>query len=109
LKSVVLTSFPIGWNAPRNSLLLVHPDGTGSEVDNEGIGISFAPTPDYSGIAKAAAGHKAWAGCAGSVKELDELLPQAIDSVKNGVLAVLEVRLKGSWSPGEVAQVKPNL
>ncbi|EUC28760.1 hypothetical protein COCCADRAFT_108301 [Bipolaris zeicola 26-R-13] len=86
-----------GWNAPRNSLLLVHPDGVGSEVDNEGIGISFAPTPDYSGIAKAAAGHDAWAGCASSVKELDELLPQAIESVKNGVLAVLEVRLKGSW------------
>ncbi|KAH8707131.1 putative thiamine pyrophosphate enzyme [Phaeosphaeriaceae sp. PMI808] len=86
-----------GWNAPRNSLLLVHPDGIGSEVDNEGIGISFAPTPDYAGIAKAAAGHRAWAGCAGSAKDLEELLPQAIESVKNGTLAVLEVRLKGSW------------
>lgn len=93
----LLTAYPAGWNAPRNSLLLVHPDGVGSKVDNEGIGISFAPTPDYSGIAHAAAGHKAWAGCAGSVQELDELLPQAIESVKNGVLAVLEVRLKGSW------------
>ncbi|PVI02989.1 thiamine pyrophosphate enzyme [Periconia macrospinosa] len=86
-----------GWNAPRNSLLLVHPEGVGSKVDNEGIGISFAPTPDYSGIAKAAAGHRAWAGCATSVKELNELLPQAVDSVKRGTLAVLEVRLKGQW------------
>lgn len=77
--------------------MLVHPDGVGSEVDNEGIGISFAPTPDYAGIAKAAAGHKAWAGCASSTQELDELLPQAIESVKNGTLAVLEVRLRGSW------------
>lgn len=92
-----LTQDCSGWNAPRHSLLLVHPDGVGSEVDNEGIGISFAPTPDYSGIAKAAAGHEAWAGCASSVKELDELLPKAIQSVKNGILAVLEVRLKGSW------------
>lgn len=95
--SIKLTCILAGWNAPRNSMLLVHPDGVGSEVDNEGIGISFAPTPDYAGIAKAAAGHKAWAGCASSVNELDRLLPEAIASVKNGVLAVLEVRLKGSW------------
>ena len=86
-----------GWNAPRNSLLLVHPDGVGSQVDNEGIGISFAPTPDFAGLAKAAAGHRAWAGCASSVKELEELLPQAIQTVQNGTLAVLEVRLQGSW------------
>lgn len=42
-----------GWNAPRKSLLLVHPEGEGSKVSNEELNISFAPTPDYGGIAKA--------------------------------------------------------
>lgn len=45
-----------GWNAPRKSLLLVHPSGLGSEASNEEINISFDPVPDYAGIAKAVAG-----------------------------------------------------
>jgi len=45
-----------GWNAPRRSLLLVHPDGEGSKVDNKALNISFEPSPDFAGIAKAAAG-----------------------------------------------------
>jgi hypothetical protein len=36
-----------GWNAPRKSLLLVHPYGEGSHVTNEELNISFAPTPDW--------------------------------------------------------------
>src|SRR5690606_19534230 len=43
----------LGWNAPRRSLLLVHPDGLGSKATNEEINISFEPSPDYAGIAKA--------------------------------------------------------
>ncbi|KAH7118055.1 thiamine pyrophosphate enzyme, N-terminal TPP binding domain-containing protein [Dactylonectria estremocensis] len=45
-----------GWNAPRNSLLLVRPDGPASKVDRSELNISFSPAPDYAGIAKAA-GH----------------------------------------------------
>lgn len=41
-----------GWNAPRKSLELVHPHGEGSKVSNEELNISFAPTPDYPGIAR---------------------------------------------------------
>ena len=84
-----------GWNAPKRSLLLVHPDGAGSKVSNEELNISFAPSPDYAGIAKAAAGGKIWAGHAASVDELHELLPEAVKSVKNGIGAVLDAHLDG--------------
>lgn len=84
-----------GWNAPRKSMLLVHPEGYGSAATNEDLNISFAPTPDYSGIAKAAAGGQLWAGCAATVAELGRLLPEAIKSVRNGTGAVLEAQLDG--------------
>lgn len=85
-----------GWNAPRKSMLLVHPEGDGSRATNEDLNISFAPTPDYSGIAKAAAGGEIWAGCAGTVADLARLLPEAIKSVQNGVTAVLEAQIDGT-------------
>ncbi|KFA79362.1 hypothetical protein S40288_03557 [Stachybotrys chartarum IBT 40288] len=86
-----------GWNAPRNSLTLVHPEGHGSKVSNEELNISFSPTPDYSGIGKAAAGGNAWSGIAETVEGLNGLLPQAVQAVKDGQSAILEVRLLGSW------------
>ncbi|KAH8705204.1 putative thiamine pyrophosphate enzyme [Talaromyces proteolyticus] len=85
-----------GWNAPRRSLLLVHPDGEGSKVSNEDLNISFVPSPDYPGIAKAAAGGQLWAGRASTVKELSEQLPRAIQSVLSGTSAVLEAQLDGT-------------
>lgn len=84
-----------GWNAPRRSMLLVHPDGEGSKVSNEELNISFAPTPDYSGIAKAASGGEFWAEHASTADELAKLLPEAIDSVLNGTSAVLDAHLEG--------------
>ncbi|KAE8149781.1 thiamine pyrophosphate-requiring enzyme [Aspergillus avenaceus] len=85
-----------GWNAPRRSMLLVHPEGDGSRATNEDLNISFAPTPDYPGIAKAAAGGQIWAGHAGTVADLAKLLPEAIKTVKNGTTAVLEAQLDGT-------------
>ncbi|KIW39557.1 uncharacterized protein PV06_08158 [Exophiala oligosperma] len=83
-----------GWNAPRRSMLLVHPDGEGSKVDNKALNISFEPTPDYAGIAKAASGGKAWAGTVETVQELLDLLPQAVKAVRDeGRAAILEVKL----------------
>ncbi|KAJ5083985.1 hypothetical protein NUU61_008564 [Penicillium alfredii] len=84
-----------GWNAPRRSMLLVHPSGDGSRATNEDLNISFAPTPDYAGIAKAAAGGEMWAGRASTVAELAEKLPEAIQSVLSGKGAVLEAQLDG--------------
>ncbi|OJJ54427.1 hypothetical protein ASPSYDRAFT_61048 [Aspergillus sydowii CBS 593.65] len=90
-----------GWNAPRTSLELVHPTGLGSRVNNVDLNISFSPTPDYPGVAKAAAGNHAWAGVAANAEQFEHLLPQAVASVKNGILAVLEVRLNKPWQSGE--------
>ena len=75
---------------------LVHPHGYGSKVDNKALNISFAPSADYSGIAKAASGGTCWAGYASTVKELEKLLPQAVAAVKGGVSAVLDAQLNGS-------------
>lgn len=85
-----------GWNAPRRSMLLVHPEGDGSRATNEDLNISFAPTPDYAGIAKAAAGGELWAGRASTVAELAQKLPDAIKSVLDGKAAVLEAQLDGT-------------
>ncbi|PVI01148.1 thiamine diphosphate-binding protein [Periconia macrospinosa] len=97
-----------GWNAPRKSMLLVHPDGEGSKVDNKELNISFEPTPDYSGIAKAAAGGKIWAAHASTADELARLLPEAIKSVLNGTTAVLDAHLdgpEGKYGGGKAALV----
>ncbi|KAL4933335.1 putative thiamine pyrophosphate enzyme [Aspergillus undulatus] len=85
-----------GWNAPRRSMLLVHPNGDGSRATNEDLNISFAPTPDYPGIAKAASGGHMWTGTAATVAELGKLLPEAIQSVLDGTGAVLEAQLDGT-------------
>lgn len=96
-----------GWQAPRRSMLLVHPDGYGSKVDNKDLHISFDPTPDYSGIAKAAAGGRCWAGSVRTLEELVKTLPEAIKAVKDdGICAVMEVKLGDDLTglkKGEVA------
>ncbi|KAH8674322.1 thiamine pyrophosphate enzyme, N-terminal TPP binding domain-containing protein [Xylariales sp. PMI_506] len=82
-----------GWNAPRRSLLLVHPDGEGSKSTNEEINISFEPSPDYAGIAKAAAGGDLYAARVEKVSELDKVLQEAIETVKGGKSAVLDIKV----------------
>ena len=79
-----------GWNAPRKSLLLVHPDGLGSKATNEEINISFAPVPDYAGIAKAAAGGALFAEKVAKASDLEDVLKRAVESVKNGTTAVID-------------------
>lgn len=82
-----------GWAAPRRSLLMVHPDGAGRDATADELNISFQPTPDYAGIAKAAASGNLWAGRASTVSQLSEMLPKAIQSVSQGIGAVLEAQL----------------
>ena len=84
------TDIPTGWNAPKKSLLLVHPDGLGSKATNEELNIAFSPTPDYSGIAKAAACGQLLAEKVSKAEDLDELLTRAVESVKNGTSAVID-------------------
>jgi thiamine pyrophosphate-dependent acetolactate synthase large subunit-like protein len=82
-----------GWNAPRKSLLLVHPDGLGSKATNEEINISFDPAPDYAGIAKAAAGGDIFAGRVDKAAELEDMLKKAIEAVQGGQTAVLDCKV----------------
>ncbi|KAJ5568433.1 Thiamine pyrophosphate enzyme C-terminal TPP-binding [Penicillium hetheringtonii] len=49
-----------GWNAPKVSALLVHEHGLSSKANRKDLNISFEPSPDYPGIAKAAG--NAWGG-----------------------------------------------
>lgn len=71
-------------------MLLVHPDGLGSKATNEELNISFAPVPDYAGIAKAAAGGQIFAEKVAEASKLEDVLKRAIDSVKNGTTAVID-------------------
>ncbi|KAM3510702.1 hypothetical protein MY11210_005628 [Beauveria gryllotalpidicola] len=79
-----------GWNAPRQSYNLVHPDGLAQTATNDEIHIAFSPTPDYAGIAKAAACGDVFTGRVSAAKELPGLLREAIDFVKAGRSAVLD-------------------
>ncbi|RYP23346.1 hypothetical protein DL766_007530 [Monosporascus sp. MC13-8B] len=82
-----------GWNAPRRSMLLVHPDGLGSKATNEEINISFDPAPDYAGIAKAAAGGDLFAARVEKADQLEDTIRQAIEAVQGGQSAVLDCKV----------------
>ncbi len=75
-------------------MLLVHPDGLGSKATNSELNIAFDnPSPNYSQIARAASGDTLHAACVQSASELEKTLKEAIDVVKNGTAAVVEVKL----------------
>ncbi|KAI1373388.1 acetolactate synthase [Hypoxylon crocopeplum] len=82
-----------GWNAPRRSMLLVHPDGMGSKATNEEINISFDPVPDYAGIAKAAAGGDLFAAKVDKAEDLERTIKEAIKAVEGGQSAVLDCKV----------------
>ncbi|KAL7627200.1 hypothetical protein AAE478_003976 [Parahypoxylon ruwenzoriense] len=82
-----------GWNAPRKSMLLVHPEGLGSTATNEEINISFDPVPDYSGIAKAAAGGDLFAARVDKAQDLEKTIRDAVQAVQGGQSAVLDVKV----------------
>ena len=71
-------------------MLLVHPNGLGSKATNEELNISLAPSPDYSGIAKAAAGGNLFAEKVSNAEDLGDVLQRAVESVKCGTSAVID-------------------
>ena len=80
----------------------------GSKVSNEEINISFAPTPDYAGIAKAAAGGALYAAQADTAEELDKVLAEAVEKVQGGTAAVIDAHLdgpQGKFPPAEAVLV----
>jgi len=75
-------------------MLLVHPDGDGASATNDELNISIdKPTPDYAGIAKAAAGGDLFTGKVERADELEDLLKQAISEVQAGRSAVLDCKV----------------
>ena len=70
--------------------MLVHPDGLGSKATNEELNISFAPVPDYAGIAKAAAGGQLYAEKVAKAFELEGVLKKAVGVVQGGKTAVID-------------------
>jgi hypothetical protein len=74
-------------------MLGVHPTGVGSTLPAKDVHVTFGPdAPDYGGIAKAAGG--AWAAVLSDPKDTDKLVKEAIEAVKGGRCAVLDVRLE---------------
>jgi len=71
-------------------MLLVHPDGLGSKATNDELNISFDPTPDYAGIAKAAAGGKLFAEKVAKAADLEGVLKKAVEAVLGGTTAVID-------------------
>ncbi len=71
----------------------MHPDGPASKASNEEINISFDPVPDYSGIAKAAAGGDLFAAKVDKVADLEGILKDAIKAVQGEQTAVLDCKV----------------
>ncbi|KAJ9654960.1 hypothetical protein H2198_006074 [Neophaeococcomyces mojaviensis] len=84
-----------GWNAPKVSALLVHKEGHTSKHSRKDVNISFEPSPDYPGIAMAAG--NAWGATIKSHDQVDSVLEEAVNNVKNGKSAIVEVRVPPIW------------
>jgi acetolactate synthase I/II/III large subunit len=67
-----------GWNAPRFSMLSLHPDGYGAKAND--IGVAFDPPPDYGAIAAAAGNAAAFA--IKQASEIEAVLREALRVVR---------------------------
>jgi hypothetical protein len=72
---------------------LVHPTGEGSKVSNEDLNISFAPVPDYGGIARAAGAGEVHALRASTADELEGVLRDAVAKVQAGMTTVVDCKI----------------
>ncbi|KAJ4857943.1 thiamine pyrophosphate enzyme, central domain-containing protein [Trichoderma breve] len=82
-----------GWNAPRKSYMLIHPDGVAAQATNEEMNISFSPSPDYAGIAAAAGAGDIHALKVTKASELESILRDAVAKVKAGKTAVVDCKV----------------
>lgn len=80
-----------GWNAPKQSVLAMHPDGSAAAAND--FRVSFDPEADLAGIAAAAGG--AHAATVTYPDELPGALAGAVKATCGGRSAVVSVRLPG--------------
>ncbi|MEW9670952.1 thiamine pyrophosphate-requiring protein [Ammoniphilus sp. 3BR4] len=78
-----------GWGAPRMSTLGVHPNGIANQTDQ--FWVNFDPRADLSKVAEAAGG--AYARKVEKPSELMEAIISALQAVKEGRSAVLDIYL----------------
>jgi acetolactate synthase-1/2/3 large subunit len=78
-----------GWNAPKASTLLVHPEGTARRRDR--YWITTSARARFADIAAAASGAAAFR--VGQLADLDATLQEALQIVRGGRSAVVEVLL----------------
>ncbi len=78
-----------GWNATKMNLIKRYPDGIAQKTDS--YWVNFDQSAELAKIAEAAGG--AYARMVTDPRELPEVLQQAMNEVKNGRSAVVDVRL----------------
>jgi acetolactate synthase I/II/III large subunit len=78
-----------GWKSPKQSTLGVHPNGVAHELDE--YFVDFTPHADLAKIAEAAGG--AMAITVKDPKDVKQSIDKALEAVKNGKSAVLDVYL----------------
>jgi thiamine pyrophosphate-dependent acetolactate synthase large subunit-like protein len=83
----------LGWNAPRKSHALVYPEGAAAKASNEEMHISFAPPPDYAGIAAAAGAGDVHALRVEEASQLEAVLKDAVAKVQAGSTTVVDCRI----------------
>lgn len=71
----------------------MHPGGEASKVSNEDINISFAPPPDYAGIAAAAGSGEVHALKVETADKLEAVLKDAVAKVQAGRTTVVDCRV----------------
>ncbi|KAI4092374.1 MAG: hypothetical protein L6R37_007584 [Teloschistes peruensis] len=83
-----------GWVAPRVSAKIVNPDGLAQKVTAEELGIGFGELPpDYGAVAEAAGRGRIWKARIEKAGEVVDTLKQAVEVVKDGRGAVIDVLL----------------
>ena len=87
----------LGWNAPRKSYMLVHPNGEAAKASDEEMHISFSPPPDYAGIAAAAGAGNVHALRVEEASKLEAVLVDAVAKVQGGNTAVVDCRIVGEF------------
>lgn len=85
--TVIYNNF--GWNAPKHSTLGVHPEGIAKQSNQ--FWVNFNPNSELAKVAEAAG--NAYAEIVEKPERLKEALQTAMEYVKNGKSAVLDVRI----------------
>ncbi|KAL8953600.1 MAG: hypothetical protein Q9222_000526 [Ikaeria aurantiellina] len=83
-----------GWVAPRVSAKHVNPGGLAQRATAEELGIGFGELPpDYGAVAEAAGRGRIWKARIQTTGDVDRVLTQAVEMVKGGKGAVIDVLL----------------